>query len=234
MPSESEIQLILDRYKRRNAIEISNRYNMLNPSVWKGVQEKQRALISILAKHTDSPLSNLKALEIGCGNGGNLLELIRLGFSPENLIGNELLPERFEAARNNLPLGCQLEEGDACLLNHPDESIDIVYQSTVFSSILDDKFQERLSDKMWQWLKPGGGILWYDFTYDNPRNKDVCGVPLKRIKELFPNADVYAKRITLAPPISRMVTKISPNLYTLFNFAPFLRTHLMCWLKKSN
>ena len=30
---------------------------------------------------------------------------------------------------------------------------------------------------MWAAVKPGGGVLWYDFTVDNPRNADVRGVP---------------------------------------------------------
>ena len=48
----------------------------------------------------------------------------------------------------------------------------------VFPSILDDSFQQKLADRMWALTKPGGGILWYDFIYNNPRNPDVRGVPL--------------------------------------------------------
>ena len=40
---------------------------------------------------------------------------------------------------------------------------------------------------MWRWVRPGGGVLWYDFTFDNPRNPDVRGVPLARVRELFPH-----------------------------------------------
>jgi hypothetical protein len=75
-------------------------------------------------------------------------------------------------------------------------------------------------------------VLWYDFTVDNPRNPDVRGVPLARIRRLFPDATVRAQRITLAPPIARAVTRIHPALYTLFNTLPLLRTHLLCWLAK--
>ncbi len=161
-------------------------------------------------------------------------EFIRFGFSPENLIGNELLPERVEAAQKNLPVLCKVEEGDASLLNFPPENFDIIYQSVVFSSLLDDAFQEKLAQTMWQWVKPGGGILWYDFIYNNPNNNDVRGVSLSRIKELFPEAKITTKRVTLAPPISRRVTKFHPSLYTLFNLLPFLRTHVMCYIQKTN
>ena len=111
-------------------------------------------------------------------------------------------------------------------------SFDIVYQSTVFSSILDLSVQNKLAAKIWSWVKPGGAVLWYDFTYDNPNNPDVKGVTLSRIRELFPEGIIHSKRVTLAPPISRRVCKIHPGLYTVFNALPLLRTHVLCWIQK--
>jgi hypothetical protein len=81
-------------------------------------------------------------------------------------------------------------------------------------------------------VKPGGGVLWYDFTVDNPRNRDVRGVPLRRVQALFPQARVQAQRVTLAPPIARAVSRLHPSLYTVFNALPPLRTHLLCWIAK--
>ena len=85
---------------------------------------------------------------------------------------------------------------------------------------------------MWALVKPGGGVLWYDFVYNNPRNPDVRGVPLKHIRELFPRGKIYSWRITLAPPISRRVTRLHPALYAVFNLFPILRTHVLCWIQK--
>jgi hypothetical protein len=67
----------------------------------------------------------------------------------------------------------RLIPGDASTLTLPPQSARLVLQSTVFSSLLDDAFQQRLADAMWSWVAPGGGVLWYDFTVDNPRNPDV-------------------------------------------------------------
>jgi phospholipid N-methyltransferase len=205
---------------------------MLNPDVWQGFQERQRAIIKILVKQVGVPLSDLSVLEIGAGSGGNLLELLRMGFRPEKLSANELLPERLASLRRNLPSACCVLESDATKLDIARESVDIVYQSTVFSSLLDDTFQQQLADKMWAWVRPGGGVLWYDFTYNNPRNPDVRGVPIKRIRELFPQADVIFERVTLAPPISRRVCRLHPYLYHVFNVIPLLRTHVLCWIGK--
>ena len=150
-----------------------------------------------------------------------------------NFIGNELITERAAAARKIIPKEIEIIEGDALKLSFTPNSFDIVFQSTVFSSILDSSFQKELARKMWSFAKPEGGILWYDFTYDNPKNRDVRGIPLKKIKELFPEGKINHWRLTLAPPISRTVTKIHPSLYHIFNMFPFLRTHLLCWIEKS-
>ena len=103
----------------------------------------------------------------------------------------------------------------------------------MFSSLLDEAFQQRLAAAMWRWARPGGGVLWYDFTFDNPRNRDVRGVPLARVKALFPQArSVHAQRITLAPPLARRACRVHPALYTALNCLPLLRTHLLCWIAK--
>ena len=76
--------------------------------------------------------------------------------------------------------------GDALDVQVPAGSLDIVLVSTVFSSLLDDAYQQRLASHLWAWLKPGGAVLCYDFTVNNPRNADVRGVPLARLRTLFP------------------------------------------------
>ncbi len=177
-------------------------------------------------------MAEKRLLEIGCGAGSNLLHLLLLGFAPENLVGNELLPERATIARKRLPEAVRLWTGDAAEISPDAGPFDIVFQSTVFTSLLDDAFQERLAERMWAMVKPGGGILWYDFLFNNPNNPDVRGVPMKRIRVLFPQGRLRAWRLTLAPPISRRVTKVHPILYTLFNRLPFLRTHTLCWIAK--
>jgi SAM-dependent methyltransferase len=189
-------------------------------------------MLKLFAQLGLNDLAALRLLEVGCGGGGNLLELLRLGFAPEHLSGAELLPERCAQARHSLPAAVVLHEGDALLMPVEAGSQDIVFVSTVFSSLLDDAFQQQLADTMWRWLKPGGGVLWYDFTVNNPNNADVRGVPLRRVQALFPQATVRARRVTLAPPIARAVTRIHPALYTAFNLLPVLRTHVLVWLGK--
>ena len=224
-----EPDAVAERYARRAA---SDRYSLLKPDVWQTLHERQRAMLTLFARLGWTDLASKRLLEVGCGGGANLLELLRLGFAPEHLCGAELLPERHAQARRVLPAAVALHAGDALLLDLPAGSQDAVFVSTVFSSLLDDAFQQRLADAMWRWTKPGGGVLWYDFTVDNPRNPDVRGVPLARVRALFPHGEVQARRITLAPPIARAVTRVHPALYTLFNLLPPLRTHVLVWIAK--
>jgi len=225
----TESQAIAQRYARR---DVGNRYSPLRPEVWQARQERQRALISLLRQHARGPLDSLDVLELGCGHGDNLLELLQLGFSAARLRGNELLPERAAAARLRLPAATALHAGDALRLPLPDASLDIVYQSTVFSSILDTDFQLRLAQRMWQWLRPGGAVLWYDFTFNNPRNPDVRGVPLSAVQTLFPQGRIHSRRVTLAPPLARAVVRLHPAAWRVFNALPLLRTHRLAWIEK--
>lgn len=227
-----EVADVIERYAKRGQPGTDSRYSMLKPDVWQAAQERQRRLIEFLSRYVSAPVSELTVLEVGCGTGANLLELIHLGFNPERLIGNELQPARSMLARRNLPAACEVIEGDAAVLEFPAASFDIVYQSTVFTSLLNVDFQRMLAQRMWEWVKPGGGVLWYDFTYDNPRNPDVRGVTLRRVRELFPQGRLDCKRATLAPPISRRVCRLHPMAYHLFNVLPFLRTHVLCWISK--
>jgi SAM-dependent methyltransferase len=226
---EREPGAVAERYARRDA---GDRYSLLRPDVWRSLQERQREMLRLFARVGFSDLSALSLLEVGCGAGGNLLELLRMGFAPEHLSGIELLPERFALARRVLPQALTLIEGDALQADVPAGSQDIVFVSTVFSSLLDDAFQQRLADAMWRWLKPGGAVLWYDFTVDNPRNPDVRGVPLRRVRALFPRGQMQAQRLTLAPPLARFVCRVHPALYGMLNALPLLRTHVLAWVAK--
>lgn len=227
--SHREADTVAERYARRGS---TDRYSMLRPDVWMSVQERQRALLRLFNTLGFADLRALRLLEVGCGAGDNLLELLRLGFAPAHLQGAELLPERLQLARERLPQAVALHGGDACQLDIAPGSLDIVYQSTVFSSLLDDAFQQQLADAMWRWVRPGGGVLWYDFHINNPLNPDVRGVPRQRVTALFPQALPQHRRITLAPPLARILCRVHPALYSMANTIPLLRTHSLFWLSK--
>lgn len=226
----NEPEAVAARYARRDAA--ADRYSPLRPEVQRWLQERQRVLRALMVGAGITSVGGLRLTEVGCGSGGNLLELLQLGFAPPHLQGIELLPDRLAQARDRLPSALRLIGDDATLADIAPTSQDLVLQSTVFSSLLDHAFQQRLADAMWRWLKPGGAVIWYDFTVDNPRNPDVRGVPVARIRALFPAALVTARRVTLAPPLARAACRVHPRLHDALNLLPLLRTHVLAWVAK--
>jgi len=186
------------------------------------VAEREKVYREFLLSYFKN-LSDKTFFEIGAGIGGNLNFFNQLGISWNNIYANELLDERFKVLSEHYPQA-HLISGDAGKIKEFDGFFDIVFQSTVFTSILDLDFKKHLASLMWKMKKPDGVILWYDFTYDNPNNKNVKGVKLDELSSLFPAAKQFkVKRVTLAPPIGRRVGA----LYSFFNIFPFLRTHLV-------
>jgi SAM-dependent methyltransferase len=229
----AELDRVAERYARRPHEQgPMDRYSPLRPDVWQLLHERQRAILRGLARMGYTDLSELRLMEVGCGAGGNLLEFLRLGFAPGHLMGCELLPKRLAVARERLPAAVQLTQGDAGALPVAPGSLDLVFVATVFSSLLDDAVQSYLAEALWRWLRPGGAVLWYDFAMDNPANPDVRGVPLRRVRQLFPQGRMRAERITLAPPIARRVCALHPALYPVFNAVPWLRSHRLAWIVK--
>lgn len=226
----SEISKIIDVYERRKSK--SDVYNYIFPSNFLALHELEQTLVKHLNRAQKIELKKLHLLEVGCGNGNQLLSFLRMGFSPENLIGNDLILERVETARSKLPSTVKIYEGDALGLKLEDKKFDIIFQSLVFTSILDNEYKQKLANRLRGLLKEDGLLFWYDFVYDNPKNPDVKGIKLKNLKKLFPGMNIYCSRITLAPPISRLVTKLNPKLYNIFNFFPFLRTHILCSIRE--
>lgn len=190
-------------------------------------QEEIKEVSEQLIRKYFSDLSDLKLLEIGAGSGHNALMFEKMGIQLKNISFNELLEDRIAVIKNSFPNN-KLYPGDAITLNF-EERYDIIFQSTVFTSILRDQDRKALANKMWELLKPGGIILWYDFIYNNPNNPDVKKVSVAEVKELFGAAKSWrVKKVTLAPPIGRKVGKF----YKLFNL-PFLRSHILAVFQKA-
>lgn len=225
------LQTIRDVYRERDSSSFRDIYNPLRPVNVRIVAERQRVLTDLLRDWLGSEkLSSKDILEIGCGTGGNLLNLISLGAHPARLTGNDLMANRIDDARMRLPSSVRLHCGDAGELDIGAGSFDLVLQSVCFSSILDDAVLSAVADRAWSLLRPGGAILSYDFTINNPRNPNVRGISVAHIRRLFPQGAIAARKVTLAPPIARA---LPGPLYPLLSAFPFLRTHAWCIVRKS-
>ena len=144
---------------------------------------------------------------LAVAGGGVLLEYMGYGVSAECLHGTDLLPGRLKDAHAKLP-HLPLTNADGQSLPYRAGVFDLALQYTVFSSILDADVKAGLAREMLRVLKPGGMILWYDFWL-NPTNPQTHGIQPAEIRRLFPNCRYEFRRITLAPPLARLVVKVS-------------------------
>lgn len=227
---DSEARRIERVYRKRYEAD-KERYSLFNPGEHFLDITYERDFIRSLKKAGISNLAGLKILEIGCGDGRRLRNFQRLGATPSNLYGIELLDFYVKDA-NLLSSNCNIRQGDASDLPYNDEEFDIVYQRTVFTSIFDEEVKKNIASEMLRVLRTNRFVIWYDFHMNNPKNPDVKGIKKREIYKLFPNCDMYLKRITLAPPLARLIAPWSFLLCYSLEKIPWLRTHYLGVIRK--
>lgn len=114
-----------------------------------------------------------------------------------------------------------------------DRTFDIVEQSMLFSSVLDDGLRALVASEMLRVLKPDGFVLWYDFRVANPRNPDLRPVPLAEVARLFPACRLDFRRTTLVPPLARRLGTAAFSLGRLLETLPALRTHYLGAIRRA-
>jgi len=211
--------------------ERAARWDLANPGNRAILDERRRLMVRLLDERGWIPLGDRRVLDVGCGGGVELASFRELGASPSRLVGIDLLPARVSAARAAYP-DIDFRAGNAVKLEFPSESFDVVLAFTVFSSILDAGMARSVAGEIVRVLKPGGGLLWYDFRYDNPSNPDVRGVSGQRMRELFPVLSGRLHSLTLLPPVARRLGPLTPAAYPVLSALPPLRSHLFGLLIK--
>ena len=233
MPSlELEDSRLRNAYGRRDAQRDARLYSYFNRANLFIIQERERRMLALLARHGLSDLSCLRILEIGCGCGYWIRQFVQWGAKPKNLAGVDVLPLRIADARRLCPSGAALKCQNAAQLDFAEGSFDLVLASTVFSSILDASARKCVAAEMLRVLRPSGAILWYDFFVDNPANHDVKGVRKGQIRSLFPGCGVHAERITLAPPLARRLAGFSLGACRALGALRFLDTHYLALIER--
>jgi SAM-dependent methyltransferase len=188
--------------------------------------ERQRHLRALLAAHQLLPLTRKTILELGCGTGRWLRDLIALGADPANLHGVELLEATAARARRLCPSQVTIECGNAAQLRSAPDAFDIVLQAGLFSSIFDDAVKHAIATEILRVLRPGGIVLWYDVCLKNPQNPYVQPITGAEICRLFPACPVELQRVGLATPLLRLLAPRSPRVCAVLSRVPVLCTHL--------
>lgn len=214
-----------DRELPKDAYAITRPENMLRSG------QALRTICRMLGRAGLLPLGDKRILDVGCGTGGWLIEMVRLGARPRNISGIDLCPNRIAAAAQRLE-GCDLRTGCASNLPWPDESFDLALQITVFTSMLHPGLRRALAREMLRVLKPAGAVVWFDLRVSKPWNTQVCAIHAREIRELFAGHELTLVPAVLAPPLARLLARRAWWLAELLHACPLLRTHYIGIVRK--
>lgn len=220
-----ELRRLRGAYARRRQCGLEDRYLPYEPANLFRLQRLERDLARMLRDEGLLPFKARRALDIGCGGGWWARQLLRWGAAPEQIFGVDALPEAVSAARRVHP-DLAIFQASAADLPFASGSFDLVSQFTVFSSILDAGMRRRAAAELRRVLRPGGVALWYDFTV-NPTNRETHGIGLDEAACLFPGWRMRSRKVTLAPPLARVIAPRSWLLAEALENVPVMRTHLL-------
>jgi len=227
----SESERILEVYNDRDSRRLCNLYSWWRPEILLQTYERNEAYAFALHRLYGGDISEVRALDVGCGTGAFLRTLLEWGATPERLFGTELLEARLDVARRISPCSINWHCGD--LSSFPDGCFDLVVANLVFTSILDAKERSKIALEMSRVLAPGGVIMIFDFRYNNPFNKQVKKVNCRDLISYWSDYKlVEYQTLILLPPISRILAPISSILCEmLISFSP-LRSHFIAVFRR--
>lgn len=188
--------------------------------------ERRRLLAGVLA--TLGAPERLRVLDLGCGRGDLLPELIAVGIPAANVVGVDLLADRLEEAQD-AGLATVLASGAS--LPFADGRFELVTAFTLFSSVGDDDLLHAMQAEIDRVLAPGGSLVVYDLRLPSPWNRAVWALPQRRLRALFPGWAVTGRSCTLLPPIARRLATSAERPYRLLVSIPFLRSHRLSLLR---
>jgi len=228
---QAEQERIEDVYRNWHGGAALARYAWHRPEILQQVAARSRGFADLLSNTVGSDLSSVQVLDVGCGTGGFLRQMIDWGATPANLVGTELQQDRLDLAAPRTASGVRWHCGALTAL--PGASADLIAANTVFSSILDQEVRQQLAADMWRVLRPGGWSLVFDFRYNNPKNPHVRRVTRSELDSFWPGEHQQYRTLLLAPPISRALAGL-PALVTetLATVAPPLRSHFIYMVQK--
>lgn len=180
--------------------------------------------------------SSARILDVGCGGGASLFQLVRLGFRAENLAGVDVSEERLRDARNFLPAAeFRCESAEA--LSFEDESFDLALESTLFGTLDSMSLLASIAREMIRVTKPGGYIMLADWRYSRRGsgvNTAISKATVKRLFRVGESTDVIAReRGALVPPLGRLLSHRAPAAYFLLQAVlPFAAGQITTLLKR--
>lgn len=170
--------------------------------------------------------STALVLDVGCGGGGDIYQLVRIGYVPTMITGIDIQQDRIEAARRLYPQ-MQFIHGDATRMEFDDDSFDLVFESTMFATLPNDRDRTAISSEMVRVCKPGGYLMLVDWRTPKPGDSNYKALTRKELCTLFSVGTatrlMKVHKGALVPPIGRFLSMRTPSLYfVVWRLFPFL------------
>jgi len=138
----------------------------------------------------DLELSSKNILDLGCGNGYWLRNLVELGADPKKLTGIDISKQRIQSARlKNNDINYQLTNGID--IPFPDNTFQVVMQIVTLSSIVEESTWRHLISEMKRVNSKDGYILWFD--HKKAFSDKLVGFTEKEVLNLFDEHDLVYK-----------------------------------------
>jgi SAM-dependent methyltransferase len=231
MSNQAEQERIEHVHRQWHGAAAPARHDWFRPDIVSQQAARARVLAGLLARTVGRDLSAVRVLDVGCGNGGFLRQLIDWGATPSHLAGTELQQDRLDHARLHTAPGVCWHLGR--LDAFPDNGVDLVSAHGVFSSLQEEDARRELAAEMWRVLKPGGWTMIFDVRHGQPRNAGIRKVTDVELLRFWPAEQRHYRSLVLAPPLGRALARLPwlvPEL--LAALVPLLRTHFIYMARK--
>lgn len=204
-----------DRYYARSGADRNDLRT--NPGVLFQTLALEASVVrAVRAMRLDPPAA--RVLDVGCGSGGDLFHLLRLGFDPANVTGIDIREQGIARARRLYPQ-IRFVVGDASAMDFADGSFDLVWESTMFVTLADPKLSAQIAREMVRVCTPEGYLLLVDWRTPKPWAPEYRALRRSRMRYMFDVGGgtrlVGTFRGALVPPVGRLLSKWLPSMYFL-------------------
>jgi len=225
-------------YERQRRLEAAYTTSPYCRKIWRPdspasrlMVERKWALITALLAQEGIDLRSARVLDLGVGVGADGERFKDLGARADRFLGLDFLQRCARGAREKNPWMSTIA-GDACRLPLPAARFDLVYQSTMLSSVPQPDRRAAAFREIDRVLAPGGVFLSFDTRYPNPWNPHTRPLPARVFRDAFPGWPLTIWSNTAIPQLQRALAPYSIAACRLLERIPFLRSHLLVLARK--
>jgi len=206
-----------------------------NSEVLFQVLAMESALIRALSSLEHDP-KTARVLDVGCGGGADLYQLLRLGYSPTLITGMDIQTDRLEEAKRLYP-HIRWINGDATQIAFENGIFDLILESGMFTTLPDDTVRSAIASEMVRVCQSGEYLVLADWWTPKPGDSNYEALTKREVRKLFAVGRetelVGIHKGALVPPVGRFLSKYAAWLYfPVAKLFPFLVGQVVYVLRK--